>query len=174
MINIIFLFIYFAASNFLSGSDLYVVLTVHFVILAIQYLNEKKLLISPIFIYYLGIILVNIANIVLINKILHNQQTTIYTYIIPKYIDDAAQIWCVSSTMFVIGYNIYITRSLPSIAIILNKKKHIDAIFYIIFVLTLATFTSFGFGRNQIGKIIGLLNSIGILFFARLWGKRRQ
>src|ERR1035437_2983011 len=111
MINIISILIYAIANKILSRTDFYIILTIHFGILAIKDLIRKQILITPITIYYLGVIIVNIANIGFVAQLGH-QQLKIYNYIIPKYVDDAAQIWCISSTMFAIGYNLYIKKSL--------------------------------------------------------------
>ncbi len=131
------------------------------------------MVITPLVIYYLGVIIVNIGNISLINQVLHGKHFKTYSYIIPKYIDDAALIWCISSVFFVIGYKLYGKRKFPSISFEIKNKNILKYIFY--FLIFENILLIFGFGialrGNQIGKIFVLLNTIGILFFARLWGK---
>ena len=174
MLNIFFLLFYIVSSKFLSGSDLYIVLTIHFGILLVTNLTQKKILITPLVLYYAGVIVVNIANINLISLMGSSHQLKIYNYIIPKFIDDAALIWCISSTLFIIGYNLFPTAGFPSIAFEIKSKKFLRNMFILLFVLNLLKFVGFGFDRNQIGKIFSLLNSIGILFFARLWAKEED
>ncbi len=173
MFNVISLLIYFACSFVFSGTDLYILLSVHFGILLVDNVRKKKLIITPLVIYYAGVIIVNIGNISLINQILYGKNFKTYNYIIPKYIDDAAFIWCISSVFFVIGYNLYSKKKLPTISFEIKNKKILTYIFYFLVIENILLL--FGHGitlrGNQIGKIFVLLNTIGILFFARLWGK---
>ena len=95
------------ASLFVTGADMYVLLTLHCLLLIVTHIRNKLNPISPLFIYYLGVIIVNIGNISLIQLIESGVQIKTYNYIIPRYILDASTIWCISSTLFIIGYNIY-------------------------------------------------------------------
>ncbi len=175
MLNIVFLFLYVILSGFLSGAELFILLTVHFIICVIVHLR-KKIAITPVFIFYLGVIIVNIANVSLISQV-ENHHITTYTYIVPKYINQAALIWCISSTLCVIGYQLTIKKSLPAIDVEIRKKKTLQNLFWILFIANILTIIGFGMltkGGNQFAKIFGLLNSIGILFYARLWAKGKN
>jgi hypothetical protein len=170
MLNFGFLALYVLLSGLMSGAELFILLTVHFALLAIFHL-KNKLPITPLFIFYLGVIIVNIANLSLIAQV-DSRHITTYTYIVPKYIDQATLIWCVSSTLCVVGYQLVTKRSLPAIDVELKKKKSLQNLFWILFIsniLTIVGFAIFTRGGNQFFKIFGLLNSIGILFYARLW-----
>lgn len=173
MINYIFILIYAIASYFLSGIDLYILLTVHFLILLIEGLRQKKNFINPLTIYYTGIIIINAANIILLSRISGGGFVKIYAYIVPKYIDDAAAIWCIGSTMFVAGYNAYSKKALPSISLEIKNKNILKYIFYFLVAENVLLILGSGINikGNQIGKVFALLNTIGILFYARLWAK---
>ena len=175
MLNVIFLLIYGFGAGFLNGAGLFSLLTFHFAVLFVQHIMKKNSVITPLFIYYAGVIIVNIANLVLISKVAAGTNKT-YVYIIPKYIDDAAQIWCVSCTAFIMGYNWTKDRALPSIAVEIKKRKILQNLFWILIALNLLTIVGYGVNLrgNQFGKIFGLLNSISILFFARLWAKENN
>lgn len=170
MLNIFFLIFYVAFSSFLSGSELFIALTIHFSICVIQHL-QKRLAITPLFVFYVGVIIVNIANLNLISQVeMHN--ITTYTYIIPKYIDEAALIWCVSSTLCVMGYKLAINKSLPPIDVELKKKSFLKNLFWILTIANIFTILGLDVisrSGSQFAKIFGLLNTIGILFYARLW-----
>ena len=176
MFNLVFLLLYVACSYFFTGTDLYILLTIHFGLLLIHNIRRKHLIISPLIIYYVGVMIVNIGNISLLNQILYGKHFKTYNYIATKYIDDAALIWCISSVFFIIGYNMYSKSKIPSISFEIKNKNILKYIFY--FLLIENFLLIFGKGialrGNQIGKIFVLLNTIGILFFARLWGKNND
>ena len=173
MINFSFIIIYILCAPFLDGTELYTLLTIHFLFLVIKTVRTTQNAISPIFVYYLGVIIVNIANIYLISLLNSGMQLKTYGYIIPKYINEAAFIWCISNTMFSIGYKAFSTKSFPKINIELYSMK----VYYIIFGCLIMLNIVYILGDayyvrgNQISKLTVLFNTIGILFFARIWGK---
>jgi len=175
MLNVIFLILYVFTSSFFSGTTLYALSTIHLLICVVIHLRQKNSLITPIFIFYIGVIIVNIANIALISKIGTVNYKT-YSYILPKYIDDAAKIWCISSILFVMGYQFFINKSLPAIDFELKKKIIIQNLFWILVIIN--TLSLLGHGINlrgtQVGRIFGMVNSIGILFYARLWASENN
>lgn len=141
----------------------------------IMELKQKRINITPIFIFNFSVILACIGNILLIEKIGKVDFKT-YNYIVPKYIDAAAELWCISSTLILIGYKFCGQRSFPSVDYVIKSKQTIRIVFY---VLVLANVMSiYGMGINYRGgaifKIFGLLNTVGILFFSRLWGKENN
>lgn len=175
MLNVVFLVIYVLASGFFTGYQLFILLTVHFAMAAISHLRKKEILITPVFLFYIGVIIVNFANMNLISQVeMHNIKT--YSYIIPRYIDDAALIWCISSTLCVIGYNMVSGKSMPSIRYDMNKKSLLQFLFWVLLIANLLSIIGYGASMkgNQIAKIFGLLNTIGILFFARIWAKENN
>jgi len=173
MLNLVFLFLYIACSLFFTGTDLYILLSIHFGYLLLENIRKNKLVITPLVIYYFGVIIVNMGNISLINQVLHGKHFKTYNYIIPKYIDDAALIWCISSVFFIIGYKLYDKNKLPSISYEIKNKNILKYIFYFLVLENILLIFGLGIALrgNQIGKIFVLVNTIGILFFARLWGK---
>lgn len=174
MINIIFLVIYAFASGFVPATEMYYVLSVHCILLAASHLQQRKK-ITPVFLYYLGVLLVNYSNIVLIEKY-RSGTVSAYSYLVPKYIDLATQIWCVSVTCIIMGYDLAVNKSLPPIGFKTNSKKVLNIIFYsIIVVRVLAIFgTRVPFLTGPLLKLFILVNSAAILFFSRLWAKEKS
>jgi hypothetical protein len=172
MLNVFFLIIYISLSGIFTGYDLLILLTVQFSICAVRHLLKKES-ITPLFLFYIGVIIVNIANLSLIHQVeVHDVRT--YYYIVPKYIDDASLIWCVSSTFCVIGYTLAMKKTLPSIAVNIDSKKFLKNLFWVLVISNILTIFGYNFlarTGSQITKIFGLLNTIGILFYARLWAK---
>jgi len=137
-------------------------------------LNEKKN-ITPIFTFYIGVIITTLANFILINKV-NNHSASYPNYLLPKYISEGLQLWGVSSTLIMIGYQFNINKSLPSIAFEIKNKKNLNIIFWVIFVINILILLGFHINLKGglTGKITGLLNTIGILFFAMLWTKENN
>jgi hypothetical protein len=175
MLNFIFLIVYVALADLLSGLDLLVLLTLHFTLCIVNHVWKKKPM-DPLLAYYVGVIMVNIANIALIDQVETGHITT-YTYIIPRYIDLSAQIWCISSTLFIFGFQAVKKRSLPPINVELTNPRTIQRLFWLLMIvngLTLMGSALLAVRGSSLGKVFGLLNSIGILFFARLWAKEES
>lgn len=173
MINLFFLLLYIAASQFVTGSDMYLLLTLHCVVLMIYHLRKKLNPISPIFIYYVGVIIVNIGNVSLISLIESGTHIRTYSYIVLRYTLDAATIWCISSTLFIIGYNLYINKMIPKISFEIKNKSVLRYMFVFLIIENILFIVGEGFNvrGNQFGKFFVLLNTIGILFYSRLWAK---
>lgn len=172
MLNVVFLVIYAISAGFFSGSEMLILLTIHFGIAVVNHFREKTILITPLLLFYIGVIIVNIANLNLINQVEARDVRT-YTYIIPKYIDQAVLIWCISSTLCALGYQLAAKRGLARIDFELNKEVIITYLFWILLIANGLSILGYGASMkgNQIAKIYGLVNTIGILFFARLWAK---
>lgn len=173
--NIIFLIIYVILLGISSAETLLYLLIAQCGLGMIMELKQKRINITPIFIFNFSVILACIGNILLIEKIGKVDFKT-YNYIVPKYIDAAAELWCISSTLILIGYKFCGQRSFPSVDYVIKSKQTIRIVFY---VLVLANVMSiYGMGINYRGgaifKIFGLLNTVGILFFSRLWGKENN
>ena len=176
MINIFFLFLYMIASIFVAGIDMYALLTVHCLLLIIIHVRKKLNPISPLFIYYLGVIIVNIGNISLVQLVESGIHIRTYNYIVPRYILDASTIWCISSTMFIIGYNMYINKKIPKISFEIKNKSTLKYMFLFLLIENILFIIGEGFNvrGNQFGKFFVLLNTIGILFYSRLWAKENN
>ncbi len=173
MINVIFLFIYIFCANIFTGEYLIYISTVQcFIYILLHLKNNKKEVVTPIFIFYISIILVNYANLSLI----WDYQTGNLrsgSYLVPKHIDQAINLLCLSNTMIILGYNFAMKKSLPSIAIEINNKKVFQIIFLILLVINAGKIFIPGF-LNFSQTIFKLLNIFSILFFARLWTKENN
>lgn len=173
MFNLVFVIIYVVTSGFFSASELFILLTIHFGIAVVKHLREKQIFITPLFLFYLGVIIVNIANLNLIGQVeTHSVRT--YKYIIPRYMDQAALIWCVSSTLCVVGYQWVNKKGFAPINFELNRSTVLQYLFWILFIANVLSVIGYGTNMrgSQFAKIFGLVNTIGVLFFARLWGKQ--
>lgn len=170
--NIIFLIIYVILLGISSAETLLYLLIAQCGLGMITELKQKRINITPIFIFNFSVILASIGNILLIEKIGKIDFKT-YNYIVPKYIDAAAELWCISSTLILIGYKFCGQRSFPSVDYVIKSKETVRILFYILLLANVMSI--YGMGINYRGgaifKIFGLLNTVGILFFSRLWGK---
>jgi len=110
MINIVFLVIYALFAGFIPANEMYYVLSVQCFLLILAHLRTKKK-VTPIFLFYIGILLVNYSNLSLIEKT-RVSGVSEYSYLVPKYINLATQIWCVSCTCIILGYNMASGKSL--------------------------------------------------------------
>lgn len=175
MINIFFLFVYVFFFGSFSAVELYYMLTAQAVILIIAYLRKNKTtIITPLFIFYISIILTNYANLQMISQI--GTPDLKITYLLPQYIDEAAQLWCISITLTIMGYHWAINKSFPVIGFDLKKVSILQTIFWVLFALN--ALNILGLGINLRGgiilKLVGLLNSVAVLFFARLWTRQNN
>lgn len=170
--NVIFLLIYAFASTILSMDMLNYLLIFQCLLNIIDEIKQGKLIITPILVFYVSVIITNIANLTLVSK-LGSRDVRIYSYIVPKYITEGTQLWCVSCSIMTIGYLLAVRKSFPPIDYILRDKKIVRTIFNVLLVMNVLTILGMGFNYRGglVLRIFGLLNTIGILFFARLWGK---
>ncbi len=171
-LNIVFLIIYIFFSSIFDYSLLYYLQIFNCLLLIIIQLRKRVDIITPIFIFYIGVIITNIANMSLISKIGKVDFKT-YSYIVPKYLDEATLIWVISCSLIMIGYDAARNRRFASLFYEIKSKERIKSIFYILLVVNLLSVLGMGlnFRSGLILRIFGLLNSIGILFFAQLWGR---
>lgn len=175
--HIFFIILYALLPELLSPEGLYYLLSLHFAICIILHVKrEKKAIITPIFIFYLSTILVNYANVSLIHDYeAHNLRAN--NYLLPQYILEAAQIWCISCTLIVMGYN-YNKYSLPAISLEITNKKHFKVLFWVLLIVNLQSIllltTGIGININPIRKYFELVNIFSILFFAKLWTRENN
>ena len=173
--NIIFLVIYVILLGISSAETLLYLLIVQCGMAMIVDLRHKRINITPIFIFNFSVIIACIGNILLIEKIGKVDFKT-YSYIVPKFIDPAAELWCISCCIILIGYKFIGQRSFPPVDYVIKNKETIRMMFYVLVCANVMSI--YGMGINYKGgaifKIFGLLNTVGILFFSRLWGKENN
>ncbi len=159
---------YVFLSTVLSASELYFLCVVHMVIYLVSNFYQQRV-VTPIILFAVGVIVVDLGNIALIDEVVKGTVTT-YSYIVRDYIDESAQLWCVSISIIIMGYILAARKSLPAIHFDV-KKEHLKVVFYLLLTVNLiVVFNAFISLKNTL-QIFGLLNTFGILFFARLWGK---
>ena len=157
-------------STYLNGEDIYLLSIIHMGIVGLSNISFKRLVLYPSSAFCFGVIFVNLGNLSLLNQLNVSHHLAIYGYIKPEYIKSAASIWCISSTFFLLGYDFFNLFNLTNIEIIFNKEAFIKNLFYFLLIINISKLGGVALERKQVGKIITLLNTIGILFFARLWG----
>jgi hypothetical protein len=172
-VHILFLIFYISLSNVLPAEFVMAGMILHCVInIASDFMAKRPLYVmTP---YYVGIILVMTANILLLNKIAVEGilETNMYGYIDMSHVSEATQLLCVGYTTIFIGYEAFRKRSFPSIAIELNSRKLIRNIYLFIIVFTLLNVSGMGINLSMLGglqRVFSLLIVVGILFYARLW-----
>lgn len=170
MLNIVFLIIYIFFSSFFRNGDLFIVLTIHFLIHIVNHFVKKKPA-TPVLIFYFGIILINYANIQLISQFYSGG---IRSYLVVEHINLAAQIWCISSTLMQMGYQYAINKSLPAISIEVKRNNNLNKIFWVIIFTVLFGFGILSIVGSSLLKVFSLLNSFGIMFFARIWAEKNN
>jgi len=173
MINIIFLFVYVLFSDALSPITLNYLLSVQCAMLIVLYLRKyKKAFVTPIFLFYASVILVNYANLSLINEY---KTGTIRpgNFLVPALIGEAIKLWCISCTFIMLGYDFLSSKGLPSIAIEINNKKIFSLLFWILLIINLRKII-FPNSPLELGSDFKLINIFSILFFARLWTKENS
>jgi hypothetical protein len=174
MINIVFVLIYAILGNIISPNLLLIIFSTQCFILLIPYFNQKKIEITPLSLYLIGLLIVNLANYLLIGNVGTLRNKT-YKYIIPEYINLATQIWCISGSFIIMGYQYALNKSFPSVELIVKKANTLQTIFYSLLVINVLQLMGIRlFNISQIVKFIGLANLIGILFFARLAAKTKN
>ncbi len=173
MLEIAFLLIYVLFSDIVSPQTMYYILIIQGLLSVIIHIRKKKS-IDAIFIFYIGMILTNIANISLIGKIGTSYLST-YNYIVPRYIGSSVLIWCIYCTVVIFAYHWFSNKSLPSIGFEIKNKKHHQAIFILLLSFNIMALLG---GHLRISgvflKVAGLLNTMGILYFSRIWSKENN
>ncbi len=171
MVNFFFLVVYLFFGDTLQGEELFYILSAHCIINIISHFSLEDNKVSPLFLFYAGVIAINYADLGLIDQY-HSGHAKI-SYLIPKYIDESAHIWCLSCTCMMIGWNYNNKRSLPPIAVNVTSASTLRIIYLFLFIVNAMRLYGAGlsFLSGPVLKIYALTNSIGIIFFARLWAK---
>jgi len=171
MANIFFIILYLLLPNVLPAQFILVLFTIHCILIFLPYTNGKENIANPISLFILGAILVNIGNYMLID-IIGTSKNMSYSYVVPEFVAKATQIWCISCTLTVIGYQSVKNKSLPAIDLVIKKSSTLKTIFYILLAVNILQVLEIRlFTISVIAKFIGIANLIGILFFSQLGAK---
>jgi hypothetical protein len=170
-VDIAFLLFFALFSSVIDTEYLFYLSMLNSLICIYTLLQHKKVIITPIVVFCFGVILTNIANMILISRI-GVTDFKMYSYVVPKFINEATQIWCISANLMIIGYKSFQNKSFASLYYDIKNIDYIKFLFYILMIFNvMSLFVPNLAFRGSILKFFGLLNSIGILFFARLWGQ---
>jgi hypothetical protein len=173
MINAFFLIIYVLFADSFSGVELSYILSFHCALCMILHLRQnKRELVTPVSLFYLGVILVNYANLSMIASY-RNGTLKSSSFLVPVFIHEAITLWCISCTLIIIGYHLARKKSFASIAIEISSKKVFRTLFYVLLVLNVRMLLSPG-STTPLGGNFKLVNVFSILFFARLWAKENN
>ena len=103
---------------------------------------------------------------------------SMYNYVKVEFVAQSAMLWSIGNTFIFIGYEWARKRSFPPLSLVIDSKLAIDNIFrFALFMAILSTtgnLVNLGFISGGAQKILMLFNQMGVLFFARLWGKENS
>ena len=167
--HIFFLILYIALYSFAGGITMSIALLVHCSLMLYNTIRDKKP-INPLILYAVSVIIVSLSNILLILDV-DNHSISLYYYIVANHIDEATLIWCVGNCAIFIGYDLVKNRTLPLIDVEIKSSKTLSAIFWILFILSFRRIFISDSDLGSFGKLFNITSSIGILFFARIWGR---
>ncbi len=172
LIHILFLFLYLILHTVVSPVTLSYMLLAHSGIGLYNSYKKDKQLLSVNVMMYINVILAAVSNIVVIGLIGTTSNIT-NSYIIPEFIADGINLWCIGSTFTFIGFELFSWSFLPKIDVLITDEKHLDYLFYVmLFLSTQALFINLNFSSlGSIGSLINLVGIMGIMFFSRLWSK---
>lgn len=177
-LHVLFIVLYVALSGSVNAVGMYSLMIAHCVVNLISDISSKeKKGINVLTAFNLGVLLITMANLLFVNSIYVYglNEESMYRYIILEYIQEGTLIWVIGNASIFLGLEIFKNNSLPSISIEIKNKKIIDNYFKYIIALALLNLTggiiNFSFISGGVQKVIGLFSVMGILFYARLWGK---
>src|SRR4051812_12708180 len=106
-LHVIFLFLYIALGNTLSGEAINIILAIQCVLAFIFDIDtlKKNRFATPLNVYYICVVLICVSNVNLIGNV-GSLDKTAYSYIVKAHIDIASLIWSVGCTMVFIGYKL--------------------------------------------------------------------
>jgi hypothetical protein len=177
-VHILFLVLYVSLSGTIDAVTMSGLLIAHcFVNLSMDIIRKDKRGVYIMTTYNIGILLTTFANLSYINNIytFGLSENSMYKYIIIEYIEQATLIWVIGNASIFFGYELFSKNSLPSISIEIKNRNIIDKYFNYIIGFALISLSgniiNFSFISGGIQKVLGLFSVMGILFYARLWGK---
>ena len=172
-IHVLFIVLYVALSGTVNAVGIYSIMIAHCVVNLISDVSSKeKRGVNVLTAFNLGVLLITIANLLFVNSIyvFGLNEESMYRYIILEYIEEGTLIWVIGNASIFLGFEIFKTISLE-----IKNKTIIDNYFKYIIALALLSFSgnviNFSFISGGIQKVLGLFSVMGILFYARLWGK---
>ncbi len=105
-------------------------------------------------------------------------QDSMYNYVILSHVSDSAMLWAIGNTFIFIGYEWAGKKSFAPLTVILDDKLIIDYIFRFSIFMAILSITgnivNLGFISGGAQKVLALFNQMGVLYFARLWGKEKS
>jgi len=167
--HFLFLVLYVALYSFAGGVAMNVALIAHCSMIVYTTFKDRKS-INPIVFYSICVAAITLSNILLIFEV-NNNNISLYYYIIPAHIDQATLIWCIGNAFIFIGFDLMKNKSLPPVDVEIKSERALKNIFYLILVICLRHFVISDSILGSFSKIFNITSSIGILFFARIWGK---
>jgi hypothetical protein len=172
--HIIFLLLYLVGYSIFSAEVILVIFILH--CLYSFYLDVTKSELSLLTIFFAILALITFCNLLLIGKT-GDLTKTIYSYIAPQYIPEAAMIWVAGNTFTFIGYELCKRRSFPRIDVNV-KTRQLRTIYLIVFCYVALNLSGINFNLAFLGSgvvnLINQFNMFSILIFAQLWKKENN
>jgi hypothetical protein len=103
---------------------------------------------------------------------------SMYAYVKLDFVREAAALWSIGNSFVFIGYEWARKQTLPPLSVVIDKKYMIENIFKISLFLAVLSASgnllNLAFISGGAQKTLMLFNQMGVLFFARLWGKENS
>ena len=170
-VHVIFIFIYLICKNifYIDGTTINNLFVAQCVISIIFEIYNSKKFINPLTIMYISGILSSIGNNVIFRNI-NNPHSNLGYYVMPQYADEAAFIWAFGMTFIYLGYLIFRRYSLPSIRVDTSRRTANSIFIYLLLISFFSPeISGLTASLGSISRLIALVGSISILFYARLW-----
>lgn len=169
-LHFFFVFLFFLASLFSSEIGLSIILSAHAIAMIIDRMFIRKLSIDPLVCYGIYSFLVGIANIEMIQNVHNGSVPFAYAYIIPEHINVSVQLFYLGNAFIFIGYELFSKRSFFHIDVDIDEKYHV-ILFRIMLLLSIRRLLFHDAFFGALTNILTVFSSVGIVFFARLWGR---
>ncbi len=171
ILHIIFIAIYIFLDNILGLEPEFInaAIIVHCTIALLGVLNRNRRIFQPLTVFYFSGIIASSGNIVVIGQS-GIEKSSMNAYMIASYLPEASSIWAIGVSFIFIGYEFFSTRSFPSLRLDVSRELAVKmfsvVLFISVFVQQIIFYLSF---LGSVSKLLYLIGTIGILFYARLW-----
>lgn len=177
-VHVLFIALYVSLTGVLDAVGISALLIAHCITnLFIDLTRKEKRGIYVMSTFNIGTMLITFSNLSYINTIytFGLSEDSMYKYIVLEYISEGTLIWAVGNASIFLGYELFHRNSLPPISVEIKNVKILDGYFKFIIGFALLSFSgsviNLSFISGGIQKVLGLFSVMGILFYARLWGK---
>ena len=170
-VHIFFIFVYLFCKNvfYIDCATVNIILIFHCMLALGVAIYKSNDYINPLNIMYLSCALSSYGNLVILGNV-SNPQSNLGYYVLLQFANDSAYIWAFGMTFIFIGYILFGKYSLPKIRVDIKKTTAEKAFLIVLFMSVFSPqIRSLTYSLGSITRVIGLVGSVAILFYARLW-----